>query len=212
MTVQLRRVLLLVPPLALAGLEVVHPNPEENAQAVMDMATWFAGFHLIQLVLIGLVALSALLLADSYGQANAWATRLGLGVFIVFYSAYDAVAGIGTGLAMRDARDLPPVQQAGVFDVVEGWPGLGPPFVLAIVGTAGWVFALGALALAARSRGAPRPEWIAIGLAGMLLLGGHPFPFGTLAFGCLFAAAALHGSTRFRRAGPREVSATRAST
>jgi hypothetical protein len=68
----LRRVLLLVPPLLLAGLEIIHPQPEANAQAVMDVSTWFAGFHVIQLVLIGAVALSVLLLADSFGRANAF--------------------------------------------------------------------------------------------------------------------------------------------
>jgi hypothetical protein len=137
MPVALRRVLLLAPPLALAALEIIHPQPDENPQALMDVATWFAGFHVIQLVLTGFVAMSVLLLADSLAYAKAWAIRLGLGVFLVFFSAYDAVAGIGTGLAMRSARDLSAVQQEGVFDVVKDWPALGAPFVLSIVGTLG---------------------------------------------------------------------------
>ena len=158
----------------------------------MDASTWFAAFHFIQLALTGLVGLSVLLLADSFGRANAWVTRLGVGVFLVFFSAYDAVAGIGTGLAMRSARDLSTVQQQGVFDVVKDWPAFGPPFALSIIGTAGWVAAVGALALAVRRQGAPRREWILIGLAAVFLMGGHPFPFGTLAFGCFFIAALLH--------------------
>jgi len=191
---------LLVPPLLLAGLEYLHPQPEETVQALMDASTWFAGFHVIQLVLTGFVALSVLLLADSFGRVNAWLTRLGVGVFLVFFSAYDTVAGIGTGLAMRSARDLSAVQQEGVFEVVRDWPAVGPPFALSIVGTLGWTAAVGALALAARRQGAPRREWILIGLAAVFLLGGHPFPQGTLAFGCFFVAALLHewrvGGTR----------------
>lgn len=187
-----RRVLLLVPPLLLAGLEVLHPQPDETVQALLDASTWFAGFHVIQLALTGLVGLSVLLLADSFGRATAWVTRLGVGVFLVFFSAYDAVAGIATGLAMRSARDLSAVQQEGVFEVVKDWPAVGPPFALSIVGTLGWVAAVGALALAARRQGAPRREWIFIGLAALFLLGGHPFPQGTLAFGCFFVAALLH--------------------
>jgi len=186
-----RRALLLAPPLTLAALEIVHPQPDENVQALMDASTWFAGFHLIQLVLAGLVAVSVLLLADTFGRAKAWATRLGIGVFLVFFSAYDAIAGIGTGLAMRNARDLSATQQAGVFEVVKDWPAAGSPFVLSIVGTLGWVVAVGALAFAARREGAPRVQWILIGLAAFFLLGGHPFPLGTLAFGSLFAAALL---------------------
>jgi len=194
-----RRVLLLAPPLALAALEIVHPQPDETAQALMDAATWFAAFHAIQLVLVGFVALSVLLLADSFGRASAWVTRLGVGVFLVFFSAYDTVAGIGTGLAMRSARNLSAVQQEGVFDVVKDWPALGPIFALSIIGTAGWVVAVGSLALVARRQGAPRREWILLGLAALFLLGGHPFPFGTIAFGCFFVGALLH---EFRAAGP----------
>jgi hypothetical protein len=192
MPLALRRVLLLVPPLLLAGLEILHPQPDETVQALMDASTWFAGFHVIQLALTGLVGLSVLLLADSFGRANAWVTRLGVGAFLVFFSAYDAVAGIGTGLAMRSARDLSAVQQEGVFDVVKDWPAVGPPFALSIIGTLGWVAAVGALALAARRQGAPRREWILVGLAAVFLMGGHPFPLGTLAFGCFFVAALLH--------------------
>jgi hypothetical protein len=190
--VAVRRPLLLLPPLLLAGLEILHPQPEDNAQSVMDAATWFTAFHVIQLALIGLVALSVLLLADSLGYASAWAMRLGIGTFLVFFSAYDAVAGIATGLAMRSARDLTASQQEAVFDVVKDWPGLGAPFALSIVGTGGWLVAVGALALAARRAEAPRRVWIPLLLAAVFLMAGHPFPGGTLAFGSLFIAALIH--------------------
>jgi hypothetical protein len=187
-----RTVLLLVPPLAFAALAAIHPRQEE-AQAVMDVATWFATFHVIQLVLVGLVAITVLLLADEFGVAGAWSTRLGIGVFLIFFSAYDAVAGIATGLAMRHARDLPASEQLVVYETVKDWPGLDARvFALAIVGTLGWVVALVGVALAARRAGAGRAEWIFILLAGVFLMGGHPFPFGTITFACLFIAAVLH--------------------
>jgi len=192
-----RRVLLLAPPLAFAGFEALHPQPEVNPQAVMDVATWFAAFHAIQLVLIGLVAVSVLLLAQDFGAADAWSTRIGLGAFLIVFSAYDAIAGIATGLAMRSARDLPPAQQEGVWQTVKEWPAFDVPvFTLNVVGTLGWVLALIGVALAARRARAPRAEWIFILLAGIFLLAGHPFPGGTLAFGCLFVAAALHEWSR----------------
>jgi hypothetical protein len=76
--------------------------------------------------------------------------------------------------------------------VVRDWSAAGPPFALSIVGTVGWVAAVGALALATRRQHAPRSESILIGLAALFLLGGHPFPQGTLAFGCFFIAVLLH--------------------
>ena len=174
----LRRALLFVPPFALAVLEIFHPQPDVTVQGLLDASTWFAGFHVIQLVLTGLVAMTVLLLAADFGRTSAWTTRLGIGVFLVFFSAYDTLAGIGTGLAMRSARDLSADQQEGVFTVVKDWPGLGPPFALSILGTLGWLVAVGTLALAARRLGASRPEWITLALAAVFLLGGHPFPQG----------------------------------
>ena len=53
MPLPLRRVLLLAPPLLFAGLAVAHPMPEPNLESLMDAATWFAVFHVIQLVLTG---------------------------------------------------------------------------------------------------------------------------------------------------------------
>lgn len=196
----LRRVLLLVPPLLLAGLEIAHPRPQMNVQAIMDASTWFATFHVIQLALIGLVAVSVLLLADNYGRATSWPTRIGIGMFMVFFSAYDTLAGIGTGLAMRSARGLSAAQQEGVFLVVKDWPGLAAPFILSILGTAGWVVAVGGLALAARRQAAPRREWLVLGLAAVFLMAGHPFPGGTLAFGSFFVAALFY-DLRSSRAG-----------
>jgi hypothetical protein len=198
--VSLRRALLLVPPLLLAGLEIAHPQPQMNVQAIMRASTWFATFHVIQLALIGLVAMSVLLLADNYGQATSWPTRIGIGMFMVFFSAYDTLAGIGTGLAMRSARDLSAAQQEGVFLVVKDWPGLAPPFALSILGTAGWIVAVGGLALAARRQAVPRREWLVLGLAAIFLMAGHPFPGGTLAFGSFFVAALCY-QLRSSRAG-----------
>ena len=204
-----RRVLLLAPPLVLAAWTVLHPRPDEtDMQAVMDVATWFMAFHVIQLVLLGLVALSVLLLAEDLGRSSAWTTRLGVGAFLLFFGAYDSIAGIATGLAMRTARDLPAAQQDGVWETVKDWPGFEPSvFSLNVVATLGWVVAVGALAVAARRAGAPRSQWILLALAALFLMGGHPAPFGTLAFGCLFLAALLRERSASRAAsGPATAS------
>jgi hypothetical protein len=63
-------------------------------------------------------------------------------------------------------------------------------FGLSIVGTLGWVVALIASAMALRDAGVSRGPFVLLILAGVFLMGGHPFPAGTLAFGCYFLAAA----------------------
>lgn len=188
-----RRLLLIGPPLALGALTVLHPQPDATRQALLDASTWFMAYHMIQLPLIGLVAVSVFLLADQFGRASAWPTCVGMGSFLVFFSAYDTLAGIGTGLAMRGTQGLPESQQDAVFDLVKSWPAAEPwVFWLSVVGTGGWVLALGYLAIAARAAGAPRAEWVFIAMAAVFLLAGHPAPFGTIAFGSLFVAALVH--------------------
>lgn len=188
-----RRLLLLAPPLVLAGFTVLHPNPDHNVRALMDASTWFMGFHMIQLGLVGLVAVTVFVLTDLFHRASAWQTWLGMGVFLVYFSAYDTLAGIGTGLAMKSARDLPTSQQEAMFDIVHDWPALEPWVLwLSILGTLGWVLALGYLAVVARAAGAPRAEWILIWLSALFFMLGHPAPFGTVAFGSLFLAALIH--------------------
>jgi hypothetical protein len=188
-----RRLLLIGPPLVLAGYTVLHPQPDHNVEALMDASTWFMGFHMIQLALVGLVAISVFLLADGYHRANAWPTCLGMGIFLVFFSAYDTLAGIGTGLAMQRARELPASQQQALFDIVQDWPAFEPWVIwLSLLGTFGWVLTLGYLAFVARAAGASRAQWVFLGLAAFFFLLGHPAPFGTIAFGSLFIAALMH--------------------
>jgi hypothetical protein len=187
------RLLLIAPPLAFAGLTLLHPQPDEDTQALVDASTWFMAYHMIQLPLIGLVAISVFLLADAFGRASVWPVCLGMGTFLVFFSAYDTLAGIGTGLAMRGTRGLPESHQDLVFDLVKTWPAAEPwVFWLSLVGTGGWVLALGYLTVTARAAGAPRSQWIFLGLAAFFLMLGHPAPFGTLAFGSLLIAALIH--------------------
>jgi hypothetical protein len=59
----LRRVVLLGSPLALAILEIFHPHPAGVAGAV-EQGGWFMWFHIIQVPLIGLIALAVYLLTE----------------------------------------------------------------------------------------------------------------------------------------------------
>jgi hypothetical protein len=59
----LRRIVLLGTPLALAVLEIFHPHPTGVADAV-EQGGWFMWFHIIQVPLIGLIALAVYLLTE----------------------------------------------------------------------------------------------------------------------------------------------------
>jgi hypothetical protein len=185
----LRRIVLLGTPLALAIMEYFHPEPGSVAEAV-EHGGWFMTFHFIQLPLIGLMALAVYLLTDGLEGQAVSVSRWAVGVFAVFFSAYDAAVGIATGYVLRNAQGLSAEAQATVFETVKDLPGFSLPFVLSIVGTLGWVVALIAAARVLRRAGASRVPFILLILAGVFLMGGHPYPAGTLAFGCFFLATA----------------------
>lgn len=185
----MRRLVLLGAPLTLAVLEALHPRPEDATQAI-ESGDWFLWFHMVQLPLVGLVAVAVYLLTAGLEGPAVATSRWATGVFVLFFGAYDAAAGIATGFVWRTAQSLPSEDQAVVFSTTKDMPDLSIIFVLSVVGTVGWVVALVAAALALRHVGIPRGPFLLLILAGVFLMGGHPFPFGTLAFGCLFLAAA----------------------
>jgi len=181
------RLVLLGTPLALAVLEVFHPDAGDAAEAI-DQADWFFWFHMIQLPLVGLMALALHLLTEDLEGTAVTVSRWGTGVFAIFFSAYDAAAGIATGFVLRNAQSISPEEQSVVYDMVKDMPGVSAIFSLSIVGTGAWVVALIAAAIALRRAGASRITFVLLILAGVFLLAGHPFPGGTLAFASFFLA------------------------
>jgi len=186
----LRGVVLLGVPLALAILEIFHPERPNSASEAVEQGVWFMWFHFIQVPLIGLVALAVYLLTFGLEGRAVMVSRWAIGAFAVFFSAYDAAAGIGTGYALRNARGLSAGAQEAIYEAVKDMPVLSLIFGLSVVGTLGWVVALVATALSLRRAGASLGPFVLLILAGVFLLGGHPYPAGTLAFGCFFLAAA----------------------
>jgi hypothetical protein len=186
----LRSVVLLGVPLALAVLEIFHPERPNSASEAVEQGVWFMWFHFIQVPFIGLMALAVYLLTAGMEGVAAGVSRWAIGVFAVFFSAYDAAAGIGTGYALRNARGLSAGAQEAIYEAVKDMPVLSLIFGLSVVGTLGWLVALVAAALSLRRAGAFLGPFVLLILAGVFLLGGHPFPAGTLAFGSFFLAAA----------------------
>src|ERR671913_1058145 len=159
-----RRLVLLGTPLALALLEIFHPERPSGASGAVEQGVWFMWFHFIQVPLIGLIALAVYLLTEGLEGRAVSVSRWAVGVFAVFFSAYDAAAGIATGYALRNAQGLPARAQEVVHEAVIDMPGLSLIFGLSIVGTGAWVVALIAAAIALRRR-VPRGHFVFLILA-----------------------------------------------
>ena len=95
----LRRAVVLGTPLALALVELAHPvdfdpsGPQLFDSLSPQVDRWLL-VHVIQLPLFALMGLAVYLLLDGADDTVARLSRLAMGIFVVFYGAVDAIAGI----------------------------------------------------------------------------------------------------------------------
>jgi len=196
----LRRTLLLGVPLAVGAISMIHPgsvtNPghehEEGLYAqIGDQAELFIAVHVIQMVLFGLLGLSVWVAIRRLRGVAAQVARWALLPFLVFYTAFDSLVGIGTGVLVREGRQMPAADQdvAGGLTNAYGDSLLtGDPNVFALLGSTAWFVALVAAAIAWRRGGASRLTVAALALAGLVFAIGHPAPFGTIGMAFLLIA------------------------
>lgn len=194
-----RRLLFYGVPLAVAALGLVHPggitNPAADGDTFLHMlghqADLFVMVHLLQLVVFGLLALVVWHLTDGLRQRAATVSRVAVLVFVVFYTAFDSVAGIAVGVLVQRAQRLPAGDRAGASNLIEAYQDswvVGELNVLAIVGTGAWLVALVAAAVALRRSGATWVVFVCLVLAGLVFSVGHPAPFGPMGMGFLLVA------------------------
>jgi hypothetical protein len=185
----LRRLVLVGTPLAFAAVTVFHPmaSPDEPGLAV---GRWMA-VHILQVPLLILLAYCIWILLDGLQSAAATTARAALPVFLVCFSAYDAVAGVATGWLAQAASDQSGADQAATLQAIDelfnnNWLA-GNFSVLGSVSAVAWAVVAVAGALALRRAGA---DTLTVGLmAASLLFLNHPTPSGTLGMLALFAAA-----------------------
>lgn len=123
-----------LPPLLLAGLGSAHPHV-----LTPESATWWRDLHIVGLILFPLLAVPPWLVVRGRGRRlEVLVLVLGL-VYASFYTALDAIAGIGGGAATLAAGPGPWVSSLfGIADLV-ALPGvyayLAATVLAAVVGT-----------------------------------------------------------------------------
>lgn len=71
---------------------------------------WIA-IHVVQLLLILLLAVAVYWLTEGLTSTAARVSRVALLPYLVFYSAFDAVVGLSNGLVVKYGSELPPAEQ-----------------------------------------------------------------------------------------------------
>lgn len=216
---------LVVAPLALIAIELFHPagftqspgmyrylsqpqpyDPQFKALAYPGPEWWFT-LHMIQTPLVGLVAVGLWLLPGRIGRddgagpyALAWLSRIGVFVFLIYYTALDSIGGSGLGRTILnterlvDEGHLTPDQLEGVMRVlnttwVDPWVGGVGSFISQVGSWAAFFAALFvALALLAAKK-APWPPLLLLVGFGWEIQVSHTAFHGPIAFALLTAAA-----------------------
>jgi hypothetical protein len=109
---------LLAAPLLWLVPAFLHPMGEPYA-GIADEADMWIFVHVAQLALMPFLAAGVWMLLDGLGSVAAWVARSALVLWLVFFSAFDAVAGIATGVLTRHANSLAGDEREGVVAAID---------------------------------------------------------------------------------------------
>jgi hypothetical protein len=177
-------------------LLLFHPTGEGEAITyadVQDEVTRWLVVHLGMLVFIPLMAGAVYLLVRGIESTAARVCRIALVFFVVFYGAWEALVGIGTGILVDDINGLAASDKAAAAPLVEEFNEniLIRAFgVLGSIGSVAFIVAAIAAGVALhRQAGAPLAVAVLLALSGFLITA-HPPPYGPIGL-ALFIAAIL---------------------
>lgn len=173
----LRKLNIIGTPLVLGILDLSHPahyHPTGVFQALAPHIDWWLTIHIIQLFLFGLLGVGIWSLVDGLKGPAATICKLSTVAFVIFYNAFDALVGLGTGTLVKYAAGLgPELQPQAVATVDVFWGSIAVAIVTAIA-VLSWMVAVISAAIA-------RSE-ATVGHWPMALLGTLTVFFGWLGF------------------------------
>jgi hypothetical protein len=182
------RLLVFTIPLVWAVLLLFHPNPEGDPfEAIRDVVDRWLIVHVGQLVLTPLLVLAVWRLLDGLPSRAAKVSRAAAVVWAAFFTAYDSIQGIATGLLIRYADgDLAGDEQAGVARALDYLVSdnllAGNISAVGLIGNAAWVTVAIGAAVALHRAGAGK--WVVIAMCVSIVFVVHTAPaaIGLVAF------------------------------
>jgi hypothetical protein len=191
-------------PLLWAILLLFHPGGEGDTIYLdaQDKVTRFLVVHIGMMLFIPLMTVVVYLLLRGVEGTAAWVSRIALVPFVVFYSAWEVLQGIGVGILVNELNGLPQAQPALREDLVQDFAEhalIGPFSVFGSIGSMGLIVATIAAGVALyRHAGAPVSVPVLLAISGLLITV-HPPPYGPTGLALFIAAVLL-----FRRSQSRD--------
>ena len=149
MSKRLQQVLLFVPPTLTGLLNLTHPRFRPPVFiGIVHHISWWLTLHILNLALFPLLGLAAFILVrDTHNFASA-VTKVALAIFIPIYAGFDAIAGIGTGILVENAKTMAPDDIAKVAPLIDAYWNSNVLNTVAAVGSIAWVIAMLSAAVA----------------------------------------------------------------
>jgi hypothetical protein len=164
-------------PLLWAILALVHPSGEGDIyESLQDQVGRWLFVHVAQVVLAPFLALAIWLLLRGIDSLAATISRVALVFWLVFFSTYDALAGIATGVLVRQANSVSEEERAGFADAADF------SFDSHISGNISWFGVVAAV------------TWVVVAIAAAVALRGAGANWLTTAAAALSALFAFHAS------------------
>lgn len=146
---QLKNVVLFGVPLVIGVLNLSHPLVKPPVyDGILPHLSWWITLHLLNLILFPLLGLAAYLLLKDVSNIAAIVSRIALGVYVPTYAAFDALAGIATGILVQNAQHLTPLQGNHFDSLIDAYWNSNVINALAAIGSIAWVIAMIAAAVA----------------------------------------------------------------
>jgi hypothetical protein len=172
-------------PLAWAILLLFHPlGSGEMYDEPRDEVTRWQIVHVGTLFFIGLMGLAVYVLVRDLPGTAARVSRWAAAVFVLFYGAWEAVAGLAVGALVQYTNGLPTAERSTGSNAIVGDFGL-----LGSVGALAWITAVIAAAIAVRRAGAPLSAAVLLGLSA--IVANHPPPTGPIGLASFAGAVVL---------------------
>ena len=136
--------LMVAVPVAWAVLLLFHPTGEgdEFYPVVRDQVTAWMVVHVGTLVFVPLLASVVYLLLRGVEGVAALVSRLALAVFVVFYTAWEVLIGLGTGILVDQVNGLPEAERATGAELVEDFTGSSLIRAFELIGGFAWLIAV----------------------------------------------------------------------
>jgi hypothetical protein len=189
-------------PLLWGILLLFHPGGEGTEISyveLQDKVTAWMVVHIGMMLFIPLMAAVIYLLLRGVEGTAARISRIALVPFVVFYSTWEALQGIGVGILVHEVNKLPQAERATGADLV---PDFADNILIRNFGVFGNIGSLALItaAIAAgvalrRHAGAPLAVAALLGVSGFLITA-HPPPYGPIGLALFIVAVLLFVRSR----------------